>query len=115
MRLFLTLLFISISLFVFSQAAKPSEKIKISKSQFAKAKTLHELIPSLPKKCPVEGYLFAIDTPQLKKTLSMKGEKITGDLKSIVKGMKAGQKFYFENIKSNCKIPFKSKHIFIIT
>jgi hypothetical protein len=108
------ILFSFFALSAFSQA-QPTGKIKISKSGFNKAKTLRELIPSLPKDCPISAYQFAIDTPQLKKTLSMKGNKITSDLKSIVKGMKAGQKFFIENVKSDCKTTFKKNYTFVIS
>ena len=108
------LIFVFISAFVFSQGA-PTGKIKIAKSRFIKAKTLRELIPSLPKDCPITSYQFAIDTPQLRKTLSMKNNKISTDLKAIVKSMKAGQKFFIENVKSDCKTTFKKNYIFIIT
>lgn len=114
MKYFFLILLTSLSLLVFSQA-KPTEKIKISKSQFAKAKNLRNILPSLPKDCPISEYQFAIDSPQLKKTLKIKNGSITSDLKSIVKEMKAGQKFYIENIKSNCKTKFKNKHIFVIS
>lgn len=111
------LLIIVLSFFTlagFSQAA-PTQKTKITKSHFVKAKTIKDLIPSLPKDCPVTEYQFAIDSPQLKKTITVKNNKISSDLKSIVKNMKAGQKFFIENIKSNCKTPFKKKHIFVIS
>ena len=114
MKKILLILFSFFALAVFSQTA-PTAKIKITKSRFIKAKTLRELIPSLPKECAVSGYQFAIDTPQLRKTLSMKSNKISGDLKSIVKSMKAGQKIFIENIKSDCKTSFKKNYIFIIT
>ena len=39
-------------------------------------------------------YQFAIDSPQLRKTITVKNNKVSADLKSIVKNMKAGQKFY---------------------
>ena len=108
MKSFYILIFVFISAFVFSQAT-PTGKIKITKSRFVKAKTLRELIPSLPKDCPITGYQFAIDTPQLRKTLSLKNNKISTSLKSIVKSMKAGQKFFIENVKSDCKTTFKKK------
>ncbi len=114
MKKILLILFSFFSLVIFSQT-KPTEKIKITKSRFVKVKTIRELLPSLPKECPVSEYQFAIDTPELRKTITIKNNKITTDLKSIVKGMKAGQKFFIENIKSNCKTPFKSKYIFVIT
>lgn len=102
------------SLAVLSQAI-PAGKIKISKSHFVKAKTIRDLLPSLPKDCPVTGYKFGIDTPQLKKTITIKNNKITSDLKSIVKNMKAGQKFFIENIKSDCKTAFKKNYVFVIS
>lgn len=114
MKHFCLILFSVLSLAVFSQAA-PTPKIKITKSHFIKAKTLQGILPSLPKNCPVTGYQFGIETTQLKKTLTLKNNKITSDLKSIVKNMKAGQKFYIENIKSNCKTPIKKRYIFVIT
>lgn len=114
MKKILLILFSFFTLAVFSQVA-PTQKIKIAKSRFVKAKTLKELIPSLPKECPITEYQFAIDSPQLRKTITIKNNKISSDLKSIVKNMKAGQKFYIENIKSNCKTPFKKKHIFVIS
>ena len=98
---------------VLSQAA-PTEKIKIKISHFVKSKTIKELIPLLPKNCPISEFQFSIDSPQLKKTIKLKNNKISSDLKSIVKKMKVGQKFYIENIKSNCKTSFKNKHIFVI-
>ena len=113
MKHFLIILLSCFSLVVLSQAA-PTGKIKITKSHFIKAKTLRELIPSLPKDCPISEYQFSIDSPQLRKTITIKSNKVTSDLKSIVKNMKAGQKFFIENIKSNCKTPFKKKHIFVI-
>lgn len=109
----LIILFSFFYLGVFSQAA-PTQKIKTTKSHFIKVKNLRELIPSLPKECPITEYQFSIDSPQLRKTITVKNNKISADLKSIVKNMKAGQKFFIENIKSNCKTPFKKKHIFII-
>jgi hypothetical protein len=114
MKYLLLLLFSFFTIAIFSQAA-PTPKIKIARSQFTKAKTLREILPSLPKNCPISEYRFAIDSPQLKKSITIKNNKISSDLKSIVKDMKAGQKFYIENIKSNCKTPFKTKHIFVIT
>ncbi len=114
MKTILLILFSFFTLAIFSQAA-PTQKIKIAKSRFVKAKTLKELIPSMPKECPITEYQFAIDSPQLRKTITVKNNKISSDLKSIVKNMKAGQKFYIENIKSNCKTPFKKKHIFVIS
>ncbi|MES2515080.1 MAG: hypothetical protein V4580_13095 [Bacteroidota bacterium] len=114
MKHFFLIIFSFFAFTVFSQA-QPTGKIKISKSGFARAKTLRELIPSLPKDCAITTYQFAIDTPELKKTLSMKGNKITTDLKSIVKGMKAGQKFFIENVKSDCKTTFKKNYTFVIS
>ena len=114
MKKLLLILFSFFTVAVFSQAA-PTPKIKITKSRFIKVKTLRELIPSIPKDCAVTEYQFAIDSPQLRKTITVKNNKISSDLKSIVKNMKAGQKFYIENIKSNCKTPFKKKQIFVIT
>ncbi|MBC7696200.1 MAG: hypothetical protein H7141_12215 [Burkholderiales bacterium] len=108
------ILFLVLSVAIYSQAA-PSPKIKITKSHFLKAKTLRDLLPSLPKNCPITEYQFAIDTPQLRKTLTIKNNKITSDVKSIVKNMKTGQKIFIESIKSNCKTPFKKKHIFVLT
>ena len=114
MKHFLLILFSFFSFAVFSQAG-PTQKTKIAKSRFVKAKTLRELIPSLPKECPISEYQFAIDEPQLRKTITVKNNKISSDLKFIVKSMKSGQKFFIENIKSNCKTPFKKKHTFVIT
>ena len=110
--LLILLSFFTITLFC--QTA-PTQKIKITKSHFVKVKTLRDLIPSLPKDCPVTGYQFSIDTPQLRKTITVKNNKISSDLKSIIKGMKAGQKFFIESIKSDCKTPFKKNHIFVVT
>ena len=110
----LLILFSFFTLALFCQTA-PTQKVKITKSHFVKVKTLRELIPSLPKDCPITGYQFSIDTPQLRKTITIKNNKISPDLKSIVKNMKAGQKFFIESIKSNCKTPFKKNHIFTIT
>jgi hypothetical protein len=103
-----------LSSFAFCQGA-PTQKTKITKSHFVKAKTIKDLIPSLPKDCPITEYQFAIDSPQLRKTITVKNNKISSDLKSIVKNMKAGQKFFIENIKSNCKTLFKKKHTFVIS
>lgn len=114
MKHFLLILFSFFTLAIYSQVA-PTPKIKIARSQFTKAKTIREILPSFPKNCPISEYRFAIETPQLKKSITVKNNKISSDLKSIVKNMKAGQKFYIENIKSNCKSPFKTKHIFVIT
>ncbi len=114
MKHFFLILSLFFSFAVFSQAAR-TEKIKITKSRFVKAKTLRDLLPSLPKECLVSEYQFAMDTPQAKRTIKMKGNKISSDLKSIVKEMKAGQKFFIENIKSDCKTPFKKNYIFVIT
>ena len=114
MKHFCLILFSVLSFAIFSQTT-PSPKIKISKSHFLKAKTLRDLLPSLPKNCPITEYQFAIDTPQLRKTITVKNNKITSDLKSIVKNMKTGQKIFIENIKSNCKTPFKKKHLFVLT
>jgi hypothetical protein len=75
---------------------------------------MRDLLPSLPKECTISGYQFAIETPQLKKTLTVKGNNVSPDIKSIVKGMKAGQKFFIENVKSDCKTTFKKNYIFII-
>ncbi len=113
MRLFLVLLFISFNSFLFSQAG-PSEKIKISINEFKNKKTLRDLIPSLPEDCAISEYQFAIDTHQLKKTITIKNDVISSDLKVIVAEMKAGQKFFIENLKSNCKTPIKNIHIFVI-
>lgn len=115
MKYFLLIIFSFFTLSIFSQAAAPTPKIKIARAKFTKAKTILEILPSFPKNCPVSEYRFAIETPQLKKSITIKNNKISSDLKSIVKNMKAGQKFYIENIKSNCKTSFKNKHIFIIT
>ena len=101
------------SLSVFAQTA-PTAKIKIAKSRFTKVKTIRELIPSLPKDCPVTSYQFSIDTPQLRKTISVKNNKVNADLKSIVKSMKTGQKFFIENVKSDCKTAFKKNYVFVI-
>ena len=114
MKHFFLILFSLLSFAVLSQAA-PTSKIKVNKSKFVKSKTLQQLIPSIPKECAITGYQFAIDSPQLKKTIPIKGNKISTDLKSIVKNMKAGQKFYIENVKSDCKKDFKRKYIFIIS
>ncbi len=102
------------SLVAFSQT-EPTGKIKITKPRFIKVKTLRDIIPALPKECAVTEYQFAIDTPELTKTITVKNNKINSDLKSIVKGMKAGQKFFIENIKSGCKTSFKTKYIFVIS
>ncbi len=114
MKHFFLILFSLFSFAIFSQTA-PTAKIKITKSKFVKSKTLRELIPSIPKECPITGYQFAIDAPQLRKTIPIKGNKISTDLKSIVKNMKAGQKFFIENVKSDCKKDFKRKYIFVIS
>lgn len=113
MKYFFVIIFSVFSLAIFSQV-KPTGKIKINKSQFVKAKTLSEFISSLPKDCSIDGYQFSIDTPQLRKTLSVKGNKISADLKSVVKGMQSGQKFFIENVKSKCKTDFKKSYIFVI-
>jgi hypothetical protein len=114
MKHFFLIIFSFFSLAVLSQAI-PTGKIKISKSHFVKAKTIRDLLPSLPKNCLVSGYQFGIDTPQLKKTITVKNNKISTDLKSIVKSMKAGQKIFIENIKSDCKTAFKKNYVFVIT
>ena len=113
MRLFLILVFTSFSFFLFSQAG-PSEKIKITINDFKSKKTLRDLIPSLPKDCNISEYQFAIDTHQLKKMITVKNDMVSSDLKEIVSEMKAGQKFFIENIKSDCKAPIKNIHIFVI-
>ncbi|HRG00748.1 MAG TPA: hypothetical protein PKZ75_06505 [Bacteroidia bacterium] len=113
MRLFLILVFTSFSFFLFSQAG-PSEKIKITINDFKSKKTLRDLIPSLPKDCNITEYQFAIDTHQLKKMITVKNDMVSSDLKSIVSEMKPGQRFFIENIKSDCKTPIKNIHIFVI-
>jgi hypothetical protein len=107
------LLFVSISFFAISQGNR-TEKIKITKSQFSKAKTLQELLPLLPKECPISEYQFAIDTPEAKRNIKIKNNLVSSDLKSIVKEMKGGQKIFIENIKSDCKTVFKKNYIFIL-
>ena len=114
MKYYFLLLISFFSITVFSQTVVRTEKIKITIGDFTNKKTLQDLIPSLPKDCPISEYQFAIDSPQLKKTITLKNELITNDLKSIVKEMKAGQTFYIEKIKSNCKTTFKNNHIFVI-
>lgn len=113
MKALYIIIFVFISTLIFPQAA-PAGKIKINKSRFVKAKTLVELIPSFPKNCPVTGYLFIIETSQLKKSISVKNNKISPDLKAIVKSMKAGQKFMIQNVKSNCKTSYKTNYTFVI-
>ncbi len=113
MKSLYTITFIFLSIFAFSQGDR-TEKIKISKSQFNKAKTLQELLPSLPKECPVSEYQFAIDTPEATRTIKMKNNEVSSDLKLIVKEMKGGQKFFIENIKSDCKTDFRKNYIFVI-
>jgi hypothetical protein len=108
------ILFVSLSIFCFSQGDR-TEKIKITKSQFTKATTIQEFLPSFPKDCSVSEYQFAIDTPEAKRNIKMKNNEVSSDLKSIVKEMKAGQKFFIENVKSDCKTPFKKNYIVIIT
>jgi len=114
MKKTLLVLFSFFTIVAFCQTA-PTQKVKTTKSHFVKVKTLQQLIPSLPKECQISEYQFSIDSPQLKKTITVKNNKISTDLKSIVKNMKPGQKFYIENIKSNCKTPFKKRHIFVIS
>ena len=114
MKRYLLILFSLFSITVFSQTVVRTEKIKITPADFNNKKTLQDLIPSLPKDCPISEYQFAIDTHQLKKTISLNSNIISADLKSIVKEMKAGQTFYIEKIKSTCKTPFKNNHIFVI-
>lgn len=113
MRLILVLIFALFSISIFSQAG-PSEKIKITVSEFKSKKTLRDLITSLPKDCNILEYQFAIDTHQLKKMISVKNDMVSSDLKSIVSEMKPGQRFFIENIKSDCKAPIKNIHIFVI-
>lgn len=113
MRLFLVLVFTSFSFFLFSQAG-PSEKIKITINDFKNKKTLRDLIPSLPKDCNISEYQFAIDTHQLKKTITVKNDMVSSDLKAIVSEMKPGQRFFIENIKSDCKASIKTIHTFLI-
>ena len=113
MKVFYVLVFICISVLSFSQGDR-TEKIKITKSQFSKVKTLQELLPSIPKECPVSEYQFAIDTPEAKRNINMKNNKITDDIQSIVKEMKGGQKIFIENIKSDCKTEFKKNYILVI-
>lgn len=114
MKRYFLILFLFFSITVFSQTVVRTEKNKITISEFSGKKVLQDLIPSLPKECPISEYQFAIDSPQLKKTITIKGNDITNDLKSIVKEMKAGQTFYIEKIKSTCKTTFKNNHIFVI-
>lgn len=114
MKHFFILFSLFFSITIFSQTVVRTEKIKITIADFANKKNLRDLIPSLPSDCPIDGYQFAIDTHQLKKTITLKNDAITNDLKSIVKEMKAGQTFYIEKIKSNCKTAFKNNHIFVI-
>jgi len=114
MKYWVILLFSFFSITIFSQTVVRTEKNKITISDFTSKKTLQDIIPSLPKNCPISEYQFAIDSPQLKKTITLKSDMITADLKSIVKEMKAGQTFYIEKIKSDCKTPFKNNHIFVI-
>ena len=113
MRLFYVLTFVCISALSFSQGDR-TEKIKITKSQFSKVKTLEELLPSIPKECAVSEYQFAIDTPEAKRNIKMKNNEINSDLKSIVKEMKGGQKIFIENIKSDCKTEFKKNYLLVI-
>lgn len=113
MRSLYTILFVCLSVFAFSQGDR-TEKIKITKSQFNKAKTLQELLPTLPKECSVSEYQFAIDTPEATRNIKMKNNEVSSDLKLIVKEMKGGQKFFIENIKSDCKTDFKKNYIFVI-
>lgn len=113
MRLFLVVVFTLFSFFLFSQAG-PSEKIKITINDFKSKKTLRDLIPSLPKDCNISEYQFAIDTHQLKKTITVKNDKVSSDLKAIVSEMKPGQRFFIENIKSDCKASIKNIHTFLI-
>lgn len=113
MRLVLVLIFALFSVSLFSQAG-PSEKIKITVSEFKSKKTLRDLIPSLPKDCNISEYQFAIDTHQLKKIITVKNDAVTSDLKAIVSEMKTGQRFFIENIKSNCKTSIKNTHVFLI-
>ena len=72
----LLILFCFFTVALFCQTA-PTQKVKITKSHFVKVKTLRELIPSLPKDCPITGYQFSIDTPQLRKTIVVKNNKIS--------------------------------------
>jgi|JI9StandDraft_1071089.scaffolds.fasta_scaffold336056_2 hypothetical protein len=113
MKLFYILAFVCTSVLSFSQGDR-TEKIKITKSQFSKAKTLQELLPSIPKECAVSEYQFAIDTPESKRNIKMKSNEIISDIKSIVKEMKGGQKIFIENIKSDCKTEFKKNYILVI-
>lgn len=115
MKHFLLIIFSFFTLSIFSQAAAPTPKIKISKGKFTKAKTIKEILPAFPKECPITEYRFAVETPQIKKSILVKNGKVSSDLKSIVKSLKPGQKFFIENLKSNCKKTFKTKHIFIIS
>ena len=113
MKLFYVLIFVCISTLSFSQGDR-TEKIKISKPQFSKAKTLLELLPVLPKECPILEYQFAIDTPEAKRNIKIKNDEVSLDLKAIVKEMKAGQKIFIENIKSDCKKEFKKNYVLVV-
>ena len=114
MKHFLLIVFFFFSVVAFAQAAR-TEKIKITKSQFGKAKTLNDLLPALPKECPVSAYKFALDTHESKRLINIKNNEISSDLKSIIKEMKAGDEFFIENIMSDCKTPFRKSYIFIVT
>ena len=113
MKTYYTIILVCLCTYIFAQGGR-SEKIKITKADFSKTAEIQALLTALPKECPVTGYQFAIDTPELTKTISIKNNQVTSDLKSIVKDMKAGQVFYIENIKSNCKVSFKTKYIFVV-
>jgi hypothetical protein len=113
MKAFYVLIFVCISVLSFSQGDR-TEKIKITKSQFSKVKTLQELLPSIPKECAVSEYQFAIDTPEAKRNIKIKRNEITDDIKSIVKKMKSRQKMFIENIKSDCKTEFKKNYLLVI-
>lgn len=113
MKSFYILILTIISFFCYSQGDR-TEKIKISKSHFNKVKTLQDLIPSLPKECSISEYQFAIDTHESNRNIKIKNDEVSVDLKLIVNEMKAGQKFFIENIKSECKTAFKKNYLFVI-
>lgn len=107
------ILFLCSSLAGFTQL-KQSEKIKIPVGKVVKAVTVMNIIPDDLGKCKVTSYHFTANLGNNVKSIDVKNGDVTETIKTIVKELKAGDKFMVENVKYDCSEDYKKSYIFII-
>ncbi len=95
---------------------KHAEKIKITFAKVDKAIKLDELLDIEIHNCHVISYHFTTNLGNTVKSFDVTGDEITSTIKLIIKELKAGEKFVFENVKYDCVSapPFKTNFTYII-